>query len=132
MAEIPRQEPDFSGDEEVVSLVLSGLGDVADLCLEDVPPSFVRIRIADIDLCAGVRRFKLQRKSQFVAHVNQGRQEIRDQDGGAIGENAFRLGAFWIRSQNQSLAHIRWRVGSRLIATSIVARTLALAHRLAK
>src|SRR5882672_10755303 len=96
----------LSRNEEVVPLVLSGLCDVADLCLKDIPPSFLRIRIANVDLCACVRYFKLDGESQFVSGANEGRQEIRDQDGGAIGKNAFGLAAFWIRFQNQSRPHI--------------------------
>jgi hypothetical protein len=44
----------FSGNEEIVTLVLAGLRDVADLSLKNVLPSFFGI-VANEDLCACAR-----------------------------------------------------------------------------
>ncbi len=95
----------FSGNEEFIALIFSGLRRVTDLGLKNVPPSLLRIGLANVNLRARVRCFKLQREKQFVASANERRQEIRDQDGSAISKNALCLDAFRFCLNDLPLAH---------------------------
>src|SRR5260370_42162694 len=94
------------GNEEVIALIFSGLRRVTDLGLKNVPPSLLRIGLANVNLCARVGCFMLQREKQFVAGANKRRHEIRDQDGSAISKNALCLGAFRICLNDLPLAHV--------------------------
>src|SRR6266436_2100130 len=95
----------FSGNEEVIALIFSGLCRVTDLGLKNIPPSLLRMGFANVDLCAHVGCFTLQREKQFVASANERRKEIRDQDGSSISKKALCLGAFRVCLNDLSLAH---------------------------
>src|SRR5258706_11747532 len=96
----------FGGNEEVIALIFSGLRRVTDLGLENVPPSLLRMGLANVDLCARGGCFMPQREKQFVTGANERRQEIRDQDGSAISKKALCLRARWICLNNLPLAQV--------------------------
>src|SRR5258706_5293659 len=95
----------FGGNEEVIAVIFSGLRRVTYLSLKNVPPSLLRIGLTNVDLCASVDGFMLQREKQFVASANKRRHEIRDQDGSAISKKALCLCARWICLNDLPLAY---------------------------
>src|SRR5260370_6067766 len=96
----------FSGDKEVIALIFSGLCRVTDLGLKNVPPSLLRIGLTNVDLCASVDGFMLQREKQFVTSANKRRHQIRDQAGIAFSKNALCLGAFRICLNDPPQSHV--------------------------
>src|SRR6266704_1442149 len=101
----PLRVRNFRGNEEVIALIFSGLCRVTDLGLKNVPPSLLGIGLTNVDLCASVDGFMLQREKQFVTSANKRRHEIRDQDGIAFRKNALCLRARWICLNDLPLAY---------------------------
>ena len=98
----------FGGNEEVIALIFPRLRRVIDLGLKNIPPSFLRMGLANVDLCARLSSFMVQREEQFVSSANKRRQEIRNQDRSAIRKQAFCLRSFWICLNDVPLAHVLW------------------------